>query len=178
MSPTTVTAVAHPPQQPQQAVSAEPPLPDCLLARSAGPWGAHGRGLFSWSVFRIYNATLWVQGPFDGRERFVLDLAYLRRVSATQIVEASIDEMRRLRALDEPRLAVWREQLLSFFPDVGLGDRLLGLFEPGHGVVFFSQSAQLGEVRDAGFAEAFSAVWLDPRTKAPRLRQALLGPHA
>jgi len=153
-------------------------LPDCLLDGAASSWRVNGKGLFSWSVFRIYWATLWVTEPPSSAGPFILDLAYLRNVSAKQIVEASVEEMRRLRPVDEPRLAVWREQLLAFLPDVGLGDRLLSLFEPERGVTFFTQTGRLGAVHDTRFVEAFSAVWLDPRTKAPRLRQALLGESA
>jgi len=31
------------------------------------------------------------------------------------------------------------------------------------------------EIRDPEFAEAFFAIWLDPRTRDPELRQQLLG---
>ena len=38
-----------------------------------------------------------------------------------------------------------------------------------------AQRARLGEVTDAAFTRAFFALWLDPRTRAPALRDALLG---
>jgi len=153
-------------------------LPACLAQSADGNWRIQGAGRFSWSVFRVYNATLWVRQSFSLIEPFILDLAYLRNVSTSQIVDASIQEMRRLRQIEPVMLSQWREKLYDIVPNVGLGDRLLGLFEPSTGVTFFSQQALLGEVRDPVFAEAFAAVWLDPDTKAPELRTALLGDSA
>jgi len=153
-------------------------LPACLAQRAEGSWRIQGAGRFSWSVFRVYNATLWVRQSFSLNEPFILDLAYLRNVSTSQIVDASIQEMGRLRQLETLSLTQWRDNLYDIVPNVGLGDRLLGLFEPSIGVTFFSQLALLGEVRDPLFFDAFAAVWLDPDTKAPELRSALLGDAA
>jgi hypothetical protein len=150
-------------------------LPACVVQRADGVWHLQGHGRFSWSVFRIYNAGLWVRQSFSWHDPFILDLAYLRNVSTSQIVDASIQEMRRLRQIETLKLTQWRDELYGFVPNVGLGDRLLGLFEPSVGVTFFSQDAMLGEIRDAVFVDAFAAVWLDPSTKAPQLRMALLG---
>jgi len=163
-----------------QAASSAPlqVLPTCVVQRAEGLWHIQGQGRFSWSVFRIYNAALWVRQSFSWHDPFILDLAYLRNVSNSQIVDASIEEMRRLRQVETLKLTQWRNELYGFVPNVGLGDRLLGLFEPGAGVTFFSQDALLGEIRDAVFVDAFAAVWLDPSTKAPQLRSALLGGSA
>jgi hypothetical protein len=60
-------------------------------------------------------------------------------------------------------------------PAVKLGDRLVGVFEPGVGVSFFSREAALGSIEDPGFVDAFAAVWLDEQTRAPALRTKLLG---
>ena len=153
-------------------------LPACVVQRADGIWRVHGHGRFSWSVFRIYNAALWVRQSFSWQDAFILDLAYLRNVSTSQIVDASIQEMHRLRQIETLKLTQWRDELYGFVPNVGLGDRLLGLFEPGIGVTFFSQDEILGQIRDVVFVDAFAAVWLDPSTKAPQLRSALLGDNA
>jgi len=153
-------------------------LPACVLQKSDGVWRIQGQGRFSWSVFRVYNATLWVRQSFSWDEPFVLDLAYLRNVSTSQIVDASLQEMNRLRQIETLKLTQWRDKLYDFVPNVGLGDQLLGFFEPGVGVTFFSQHALLGEINDPVFVEPFAAVWLDPATKAPQLRSALLGAGA
>ena len=163
-------------------------LPEPVMARCPGSWTVQGSGLFCWSVFRVYEATLFVQAPikpqaldrqlandFDGLPPFALLLSYLRNVTATQIASTSVNEMIRLHDVDPILAAQWGEQLSAVLPDVHLGDRLIGLFEPGHGVSFFANEAFVGRVAHAQFAAAFAAIWLDSRTKAPALRNALLG---
>jgi len=151
------------------------PLPEALTAQFGGDWHVHGQGLFTWSVFRVYRAALHVCGEsFAADSLFALDLNYLRNVSAQQIVQTSIDEMQRMGDFDPDTADHWGELLLSILPDVGLGDRLIGVFEPGVGVSFFSRDAVLGRIEDPAFVTAFAAVWLDPRTRAPALRAQLL----
>jgi len=167
------------------------PMPEAVIARCPGPWKMQGTGLFRWSVFRVYQATLFVQSPLgsllpealdrqlanasDELPAFALLLDYLRNVSASQIASTSVNEMIRLHDVDPIVATQWGEQMAALLPDVHLGDRLIGLFEPGHGVSFFSNDAFVGRVADANFAAAFAAIWLDSRTKAPALRDALLG---
>jgi hypothetical protein len=157
-------------------------LPAALLSDHPGKWRALGSGIFTWSVFRVYRATLLAVSPtdeveprFDPNQPFALDLHYLRKVAADQIVQASVQEMQRLRNVNRTSLAAWADRLSQIIPDVALGDRLIGLFQPGHGVRFFSGTALLGELAEPAFCDAFAAVWLDPDTKAPTLRAALLG---
>lgn len=158
-------------------------LPQAFRQRCHGNWFVQGRGLFTWSVFRVYEASLLVQQPltvdlietdFNHLAPFAIDLNYLRNVSAAQIAQTSIAEMIRLCDVDPIRAVEWGEQLGAVLPDVSLGDRLIGLFEPNHSVTFFSNDVYLGGVIDPAFVPAFAAVWLDPKTKAPALRSALL----
>ena len=62
----------------------------------------------------------------------------------------------------------------QIFPDVKPGDQITGVYKPG-GAVFLYNNRQVGEIRDPEFARFFFAIWLDPRTSAPGLRQSLLG---
>ena len=158
-------------------------LPQVLRQRCHGDWLVQGRGLFTWSVFRVYEASLLVQQPltasaietnFNTVAPFALDLNYLRNVSAAQIAQTSVAEMIRLTDVDPIRAVQWGQQLSAVLPDVGLGDRLIGLFEPNHAVTFFSNDQYLGGVVEPDFVPAFASVWLDPKTKAPALRAALL----
>lgn len=158
-------------------------LPKALQERCPGSWVVQGRGLFKWSVFRVYEASLLVQKPlsaaaiatdFSALAPFALDLNYLRRVSALQIAQTAVGEMMRLFDVDPVRASEWGEQLSGVLPDVELGDRLIGLFEPNRSVTFFSGDTYLGGVIEPSFVPAFAAVWLDPETKAPALRAALL----
>lgn len=61
------------------------------------------------------------------------------------------------------------------FPDVQVGTRLSGAYQAGQGVRFYRDGVLLKEINDAEFARAFFSIWLDERTRAPRLRKQLLG---
>ncbi|MCD8494466.1 MAG: chalcone isomerase family protein [Burkholderiaceae bacterium] len=152
------------------------PLPAALTERFGGQWQVHGQGLFTWSVFRVYRAALHVTADGFSTDRvYALDLNYLRNVTAEQIAQTSVDEMQRIAGVDADTAERWGELLLGILPDVKLGDRLIGVFEPGVGVAFFNRDGALGDVRDPAFVDAFAAVWLDEQTRAPGLRAKLLG---
>ena len=151
------------------------PLPAVVTADFALDWKVCGSGVLTWNVFRLYRTTLHAPGVFAADRPFAIDLGYLRRIPADQIVARSMDEIRRLRAPDQEALTRWQGALTALMPDVSLGSRLIGVFEPGRGVSFYSNAQRLGEVCDPKFAEAFAAIWLDPQTRSPALRAALLG---
>ena len=74
---------------------------------------------------------------------------------------------------DEALLKRWGEAMARLFPDVKPGDHILGVYRP-EGAVFLFNGQALGEIAEAAFARQFFAIWLDPRTSAPELREALL----
>jgi len=151
-------------------------LPPQVLAHTGGDWKLCGQGVFSWSVFKFYRIRLFSStGHFDVTQPHLLDLSYLRKLTSQQIITISLQEMQRLAAPSAGQLASWRTALEAIVPDVGLGDRLLGWFVPSEGVHFFSAHAELGAILETAFASAFGAIWLDPKTQRPALRQELLG---
>ena len=153
-----------------------PDLPEHVVAQAGSAWKVCGEGVFSWSVFKFYRIRLLSRtGHFDATQPHLLDLAYLRKLSAQQIITISLQEIQRLVAPSAEQLASWRHALEAIVPDVGLGDRLLGWFVPGKGVYFFSARAELEPILEPAFANAFAAIWLDPKTQRPALRLALLG---
>ncbi len=140
-------------------------------------WQVQGQGEMRWFGFRLYDASLWAPG---GRWRpgqpYALELRYARDIASTRLVEASVDEMRRLGSADDERLARWKLELERVFPDVRTGDVIHGLHLPARGAEFYHQGKLTGRVDDIEFARAFFAIWLDPRTREPALRASLLGP--
>lgn len=151
-------------------------LPEVVKQAYPHTWTFSGEGIFSWTVFRFYRARLFVAGErYEPEAAHVLDLEYLRSLPASQIVSIAMDEIKRLRGCCDAQLSGWSGSLLTFLPDVSLGDRLIGVFTPGTGVSFYAAETLLGEINDPVFAEAFAAIWLDPESKAEQLRLALLG---
>lgn len=139
-------------------------------------WSVQGRGEMRWFGLHIYDASLWAPGgKWRGNAPYALELRYARDIEGRRLVETSIDEMRRLGSLDEARHAAWRAALERVFPDVRSGDTILGLHRPAQGAEFYHQGRLTGRLDDPELAQAFFAIWLDPRTREPGLRARLLG---
>lgn len=131
-----------------------------------------GSGRFRRFGFHVYDATLWSLGDDPTRPPLALRLTYQRHIAGRDIADASVREMRRFTA-DEARLKDWGETMRGLFPDVRPGDALLGIHWPGL-ASFHLNGREIGRVADPEFARHFFAIWLDPRTSAPDLREALL----
>jgi glycine cleavage system H lipoate-binding protein len=139
--------------------------------------GEVGSGEFRYWGFLVYDATLWSpQGEYQPGGPFALSLRYARDVSREDIVEASIDQMRDL-GLPVSRHPEWKAKLDQVMASVKSGDTLTGVYTPGQGAVFFHNDKLTGQVNEQ-LAKAFFAIWLDPKTTEPKLRQALLGKSA
>lgn len=143
-----------------------------------------GEGTLRWFGLRIYDARLWV-GPRGldperiGDDAFALEISYARSLSGAAIAERSAAEIARLGlAATEGQRIDWLERMAAIFPDVRDGDRIAGVFDPRAGTRFFLNERPIGSVADPAFARAFFGIWLDARTAAPQLREALLGATA
>ncbi|HGM5578905.1 TPA: chalcone isomerase family protein [Pseudomonas putida] len=137
-----------------------------------------GGGDFTWFGLRLYTAQLWTLGPaLDWNQPFALELLYHRSLSKDTLVQASLEEMRRLNAgsIAPQQRAAWTRAIEAAFVDVRPGMRITGVYLPGHGSRFYVDGELSREIADPAFARAFFAIWLDPRARDPQLRQRLLG---
>lgn len=137
-----------------------------------------GHGELRWFGLAIYSASLWSEHlPFDQNAPFALVLTYHRHITRDKFGQISIEEIKRLfghRYADE-KLAQWRKLIVNAFYDVNDGDQIIGVYLPQKGCRFYDSKKLLAEINDPEFAEAFFAIWLDPRTKDSALRDHLLG---
>lgn len=134
----------------------------------------NGTGRMTFFGLTIYDATLWTRsGSWKAGEPYALELLYARSVTRDQLVDTSVEEMQRTGTPRE-RAESWADDMRRVFVDVRPGDRLIGVFYPERGAVFYSARGLIGEVRDPEFARAFAAIWLDARTRDPDLRRRLL----
>jgi hypothetical protein len=138
-----------------------------------------GEGRLRWLGIGIYDAKLYTPKEGFDAERFsahalALELRYLRTLSGQAIAERSAKEIEKLGFGTPAQRATWLQSMRDLFPDVAAGKVLTGIHLPGKGAQFFANGKLLGSIGDAEFARAFFAIWLDERTTAPQLRQALL----
>lgn len=133
-----------------------------------------GQGIFKRFGWSIYEARLYaVGGRFDQNKPYALSLTYERTIAGDRLVQASLDEMRKLGApVDEH--PEWAPALSRVLPSVSKGVTLTGVYRPGEGATFYQQDLETGRIDDA-LARMFFSIWLDPRTSEPSLRQALIG---
>jgi hypothetical protein len=142
-------------------------LPDAHLA---------GSGTYRWFGIRVYDAQLWVgpQGYQADAAPFALDLRYGHSFAGNKIAERSATEIDKLGIGSASQRSEWLKQMETCFPDVEDGTHLTGIFHPGAGAAFYRDGKPLCDIKDAQFATAFFAIWLDPHTSAPGLRTELL----
>ncbi|KXB31581.1 hypothetical protein AT959_04230 [Dechloromonas denitrificans] len=155
-----------------------------LLALAAAPFAAlansdptaslqrWGSGEFRRFGFLVYEATLWATDD-PQRPPLALKLTYKRSLAGQAIAEASVKEIRNLGRTDEASLQRWGAAMARLFPDVKAGDHIIGQYTP-EAARFYFNGRLLGSIDEPAFAQAFFAIWLDPKTSAPELRAALL----
>jgi len=139
-----------------------------------------GSGSFRWFGLKLYDATLWAErgSPVGDDWRtapMVLELTYARSLVGSKIADASVDEMKKIGIGTAARHEAWRAEMRNVFPDVEEGTRLAGHYRPGEPMTFYRDGQRIGEVADPEFGAAFFAIWLHPKTSAPKLRASLLG---
>lgn len=150
------------------------------ITRYIGDGRLAGEGKLTWLGFHVYDARLYASPRFDVAapfgQPFVLELTYARKLEGKAIAEASRDEIQRLGLGDEAQQRRWLAEMEKIFPNVDKGSRIAGVFQPGTGARFYVDGVFAGSVDEPAFSRAFFAIWLDPRTRAPRLRESLLKP--
>lgn len=139
-----------------------------------------GGGSFRWFGLKLYDVRLWAergQTPGDDWKKvpLALELTYARSLVGSKIADASVDEMKKVGVGSPVQHEAWRTAMRAVFPDVVEGTRLTGLYQPGQPTRFLRDGQPIGEVGDPEFGAAFFAIWLHPKTSAPKLRAALLG---
>ncbi|PQA75743.1 chalcone isomerase family protein [Rhodoferax sp. TS-BS-61-7] len=169
-----------------QAVWAQSAAPAAAPATVAAPaelapygpkWQAKGTGTLRFFGFKAYDATLWLpaaDAAFSFARPFALDIRYATTIKGRDITNTSLIELQRISTSSPEQILAWSKWMETLFVDVKSGDQLVGVHLPGEGARFFLNGKLLGETADAAFSEAFFKIWLDPKTKRPELRAALL----
>ena len=134
-----------------------------------------GTGEFTWLGMTVYQATLYApDGVYEPQRPHALRIRYAFSFSRERLARTSVQEIERIYGPQQDGQQLMR-RLSAVFRDVAKGDQIIGVHHPGEGAAFYSAEGLLGRLDDPLLAEAFFAIWLDPRTREPDLRERLLG---
>lgn len=135
-----------------------------------------GAGRLTWFGIHAYDAALYAENArFVESAPLALELTYARNFKGASIAERSMGEIRKLGLASETEAAEWLDILTGIFPDVRSGDRLAGVQAAAGPAQFFHNGRAIGSITNERLKRAFFAIWLDPRTSAPDLRNRLIG---
>lgn len=158
------------------AASAPPPaLPAEAVALVPGA-RLIGSATLTFIGLKIYDGYYYSANKrYSPQEPFALVLSYHRNLRGEAIANRSIDEIERLDIGSPAQRERWCTIMKGMFPDVHPGDVVTGVNVPGGATQFFRNGKPIGSVDDPAFGAAFFAIWFDPRTSRPELRERLLG---
>lgn len=132
-------------------------------------------------IFRVYWAALHV-GEDAPTEKVLddvpkrLEIVYLRNISASDLIKAGDDMLRRHLSPDQLAAIQSRvDDINRLYRDVLPGDRYTLTYVPGHGSELAFNGEPLGVIPGADFAGPYFGIWLDPRTDFKDFQNALLG---
>lgn len=147
-------------------------------------WRKVGDASLTWGPFTVYTSQLSTpDGRYHGPEQDqALIITYKRDIDRDQLVEATRDQWQAQGILErEPQSEAWLRMLQSLWPDVTPGSQLTFVLKGKQGQFWYRASAAeksftpLGSSQSAAFSTNFLAIWLDPHTQYPELRQQLIG---
>lgn len=135
-----------------------------------------GSGTFEFAFWDVYDANLYSRdGQYDAEKPFALELVYHRSFKGRDIADRSAELIRQQGLDNEIRLASWHSQMEQVFPDVKQGTRLTGIRTEQGYAYFLLDGELIGRIRDQAFTRYFFGIWLGQDTKAPQLREQLIG---
>lgn len=158
------------------AQATPPPLPSGAELAESANLALRGAGDLDKWWFDVFEASLWTPGgqAWSLEYPFALVLRYNRDFSRQDIIDSTLENLRRLGRGSEAQRKQWAEALHDMLVDVSAGDRVTALFIPGEGTYFYFNDRRTGRIDDPAFGPAFFAIWLSPETAEPGLRKALL----
>jgi hypothetical protein len=136
-----------------------------------------GTTRFTWLTLNVYDATLYSSnGQYAANQPFVLELAYLRAFTGSQVANKTLTEMQRLGYNDPAQATRLKPKLIQYFSNIEAGTRLAAIYNTDGSTTFVRNGKQvLGTIADPTFSRYFFAIWLGEQTLKPALRNQLIG---
>lgn len=156
-------------QQPQSATTATQLLSNYQTV---------GEGKYSYWFWDLYQARLATSdGKFVDYQQsspLLLELRYLRDISKTEFVDATIEQWRIQAGGVQKQHKLWAGELRNLWRDVKKGDVLSAELHQDGLISFYFNQQLLGKTTDPAMGHAFFDIWLSEKTTAPELRALLL----
>ena len=150
-----------------------PMIAQAVPVSSAFP-GAETRGqaTLRFLGLPLYQARLYTPAgrALDWQEDMALELTYLRRLSETDLVEATLREFSRTGGP-----LPLRDQLLNCYDDVGRGDRYLAVSNGPDEVLFWRNGQRMCALSHPRIKQRFMAIFLGDNTRSPSFTRRLRG---
>lgn len=120
----------------------------------------------------LYQARFYTREgrALDWSEDMALELTYLRKVTETDLVKATLREFDRTGA----PLPV-RDQLLQCYDDVDRGDRYLAVSNGPDEIMFWRNDRRMCTLSHPGIKERFMAIFVGDRSRSPVFTRKLRG---
>ena len=137
----------------------------------------YGKAALHKLLFHVYDAEFWTDDPhgWNMSTPHALYLVYHVSIEKADLVERTIEELHRNKAVTAAMIATYKKKLPLLFTDVQRGESITALYQPNTGVTFCHDGKVTGVLEDPALAEPFMGIWLGKDTSEPDLRDALLG---
>ncbi len=128
-------------------------------------------------LFHVYDAEFWTDDPqgWNMKSPHALYLIYRVSIDKADLVERTLEELHRDKAVTEAMIAEYRKHLPVLFTDVKDGESITALYQPDNGITFCHDGIVTGVLKDPALAKPFMGIWLGRNSSEPGLRNALLG---
>lgn len=135
-----------------------------------------GQGTVYKFIIPAYDISLWIKDKkWSYDHLFALEVKARWDVKKKEMLDSTLEVMKRNTSLTEPQEKEYSEFLESFYPDLKEGDLVTVVYIPRQKIVFYHNNQLLKESGDMIFARAFCDIWLSPKTKYESARLSMLG---
>jgi len=135
-----------------------------------------GEATIRWLGAPIYDASLYTTGggAFRWQAPMALQLAYRRGFSGAQLLDATMQEIRRIEG-DRADHAKLGRDLEACYRDVGRGDAITAVSKGANDLSLWMNGSRLCALDMPNIQQRFLGIWLSPQSRIARLGLRLRG---
>lgn len=136
----------------------------------------NGSAILRFLGVKVYDISLWSEGAgFSYSKSFAIEIKYNMNFSSNQLVQRSIDEIKKLHKLEKEEEVIYLDNLKRILPAVKKGDEKIAVFIPSKGVIMFHNGEITGKISDPKLSRLFVDIWLDEGGSYPEVTKKIIG---